>query len=247
MRKIVVFITALTALLSGCAPVTQSTAPGVESADGVTRVEPAQEPAPDAERFAVVPANSRVTVLTFRAGTMARLGHNHAISSSGLTGTVWVAPNLEETIARIVLPVTTLVVDDPAVRAGEGAEFEAPVPEKDRIGTRNNMLGADFLDADNHAFIRVACRDIQMDTEPATAACDITVIGRTVALRMPLSIEQSENQLQVTGEVTLTHEQLGLTPFSAAGGAVRVAEGMTVRYEINAQRLSRAKSPETAD
>ncbi|MEL7024914.1 MAG: hypothetical protein AAGL69_14335 [Pseudomonadota bacterium] len=229
------------ASLTGCAPVTQSTAPVIESGSGDVQVVVESGPAEGSERFAIVPASSRITVLTFRSGPMARLGHNHVITSSALTGSVWVAPSLEETLARIVLPVESLTVDDAAARAEEGEEFAAPVPEKDAVATRNNMLGEDLLNAGSHAFVRATCGALDFESDPSTALCDVSIAGVTVALRMPISFQQDDNQLTVRGEATITHEQLGLTPFSAAGGAVRVADGMTIRYEINAQRLSRAR------
>lgn len=225
----------------GCAPVSQSTAPEAESSGTEIPAAEAQAPVEGSERFAVVTANSAITILTFRAGTMARLGHNHAITSAGLTGSIWVAPDDADTTARIVLPVDSLVVDDPTARESLGPDFEAPVPDKDRDATRNNMLGEKLLNANEHSFVRANCSDVQTIDNNTTATCQFTVAETTVSLRIPIQIERTENLIQISGEVTLTHEQLGLTPFSAAGGAVRVADGMTVRYRIEAQRLSRSR------
>ncbi|MEL7310047.1 MAG: hypothetical protein AAFN07_00930 [Pseudomonadota bacterium] len=241
MGRVTLLASLLIVALAGCAPVTQSTAPVIESGSGEEKVVVELGPAEGSERFAIVPANSRITVLTFRSGPMARLGHNHVITSSGLTGTVWVAPELEQTLARVVLPVDSLVVDDEAARSKEGEEFSAPVPEKDRIATRSNMLGEALLNESSHSFVRATCGALDLESDPTTALCDVSIAGKTLALRMPIVFQQDDNQLSVSGEFTVTHEQLGLTPFSAAGGAVRVADGMTLRYEINAQRLSRAR------
>ena len=236
---------ALAALATaGCAPVTQSTAPSAETATPVREDMRDRDPATDSERYSVVTASSRLVLLTFREGAMARLGHNHAIASSGLTGTIWLAPDLADSTARIVLPVESLEVDPPQVRAEAGSEFEDPVPEDDRIATRSNMLGPGLLDADNHAFVSASCADLDAESSPAAITCDLTVAGRTVALRLPVDFEISGNQIRVAGEATVTHTQLGLSPFSAAGGAIRVADGITVRYDIVAQRLS---APRPAD
>ena len=47
-------------------------------------------------------------------------------------------------------------------------------------------------------------------------------------------------ELIASGEFDLTHAQLGLTPYSVALGALRVAERMHVRYRLVAQRESDA-------
>ena len=45
----------------------------------------------------------------------------------------------------------------------------------------------------------------------------------------------SDDELTVSGEFDLTHSQLGLTPYSVALGALRVAERMHVRYRLVAR------------
>jgi hypothetical protein len=42
--------------------------------------------------------------------------------------------------------------------------------------------------------------------------------------------------LSASGEFDLTHAQLGLSPYSVALGAIRVAERMHVRYRLIARR-----------
>ena len=236
-RRILTIAAALA--MSACTPVTQSTAPSAEDRrDSVeeTSVRDRQPPA-DAVRYTIVSANSEIRVLTFRAGTMARLGHNHVILSRALSGSVWRGDSLTASVARVVMKVDSLEVDEPAARAQEGDEFARPIDDDARAATRANMLGPDLLNVEQHAFVRATCSNLT-GTEDATIDCAIEVAGGVANLVLPVSVSFADNQLTASGEVTIAHDQLGLTPFSAAAGAVRVADGMTLRYRIVAQRLS---------
>ena len=225
------------ALVAGCASVGESTAPPattVEStADDSLR---SRDPAPDAVRFTVVSAQSEIRLLTFREGPMARLGHNHVITTTALTGTAWLTDDLGDALVRIVIPASGLVVDAPEARAQEGEAFSDPIPEADVAATRENMLGAQLLRADDYPFVRATCGDFA--AAAGTIDCEIEIAGNPALLTLPVDIEVEDRVVSARGEVTVTHAQLGLEPFSAAGGAIRVADGITLRFDIVAQRLS---------
>ncbi len=226
-------------LAAGCTGLEQSRAPAATEAAEPASAKPLRErpPAQDAARYSIITSQSKVSILTFREGTLARLGHNHVISSAGVTGTVWFGESLAEGLVRIVIPTSSLSVDEPDERAVAGDAFVDPVPEDARTATRDNMLSEALLDADNFAFIRVSCGDLVEATE-STIDCDVELAGTRVRLALPISVEVEPTRISARGSVTVTHEQLGLTPFSAAGGAIRVADAMTLSYDIVAQRLS---------
>lgn len=241
------FVTRLSALsccliLSACAPVTQSTAPAAQTQETVDAEQSIRDrqPPDDAQRYSIVAANSELRVLAFRDGPMARFGHNHVIRSGALSGSVWIAPDITDSLVRMVLPVDSLLVDEDIYRAEEGEEFAAPVDDKARAGTRKNMLSESLLNATEHAFVRATCAtaDARILSQAGTITCEVTIAGSTVSLIMPLRLNVNGTQLVAEGEATVGHEQLGLTPFSAAGGAISVADGLTLRYRIVAQRLS---------
>ena len=239
MRRLTAELAATSALvlLAGCAAVGESTAPPATTTTS-TPVETlrSREPAPDAIRFTIVSAQSQIRLLTFREGAMARLGHNHVITTAALTGTAWLTDDLGDALVRIVVPASGLVVDDPAARALEGEGFAEPVPEDDVAATRENMLGERLLNAEVYPFVRATCGDFAASSE--TIDCEIEIAGSPAMLTLPVEIELEDRVVTARGEVTITHEQLGLTPYSAAGGAIRVADGITLRFEVVAQRLS---------
>jgi hypothetical protein len=91
---------------------------------------------------------------------MQKLGHNHVITSAALTGTIQMREPAAASSFELSLPLESLVVDDDAARARAGADFSAPVPEKDREGTRRNMLGDKVLNAALQPELRLASESV---------------------------------------------------------------------------------------
>ena len=118
-----------------------------------------------AERYVVDAAQSDVHWLVYKAGALARLGHNHTIAVGDLSGNVTV--NRDDSAKSqfdLQFSVADLVVDDPALRGTLGEEF-ASVPKADDIaGTRTNMLSERVLDGEKHPQIRI------VGTGPVTVA-----------------------------------------------------------------------------
>ena len=54
------------------------------------------------------------------------------------------------------LPVASLTVDEAELRAAQGVDFAADVPDSAREGTRRNMLGPAVLDAEHYPQIHAA-------------------------------------------------------------------------------------------
>lgn len=206
-----------------------------EEASGVPGI--GTMPPGDAERYAIVSERSELRVLVYRDGPMASLGHNHVIRSTSLSGSVWMTSPLADSLVSIILPVTTLEIDDPAARAEAGEDFPGTLDADAISGTRDNLLGEKLLDAAQYPFIRLSCGNLS-DGPARTIDCRVTIAGGTAPLRFPVTFTQTENRLVVTGERDVTHDELGLTPYSVGLGALRVADTLRVRYRVEAQRLS---------
>src|SRR5690349_311695 len=93
--------------------------------------------------------HSTVAIQVFRAGTLARLGHNHVMISHTVSGRVWQQRAIERSGFEISLPVNDLIVDDPDARKNAGADFPPEIPQADRDGTKKNMLRAEVLDGEH--------------------------------------------------------------------------------------------------
>jgi polyisoprenoid-binding protein YceI len=141
---------------------------------------------------------------------------------------------------QLQLPVAALSVDEPALRAAQGAEFESRVDDAAIAGTRDHMLGPSLLYAARFPAIHLQSQQLRTEGEALVMTSSILVRDHSVQVDLPVTLQRSADELIASGEFDLTHAQLGLTPYSVALGALRVAERMHVRYRLVAQRASDA-------
>lgn len=189
------------------------------------------------ERYEIDLAQSDIHWLVYKAGAFARAGHNHVVSVGELTGDVYVAPVLSESSFEIEIPVASLVVDDPALRAQEGEEFSS-VPSPDDIeGTRRNMLGEKVLDAAKYHTLRI--EGVGPVGAPGEQELHLTIglLGRSIEQTVPTDVRLEGDTLYASGQFTMTHEALGMKPFSVFLGALQVADPMDFAYSVTAHRV----------
>jgi polyisoprenoid-binding protein YceI len=191
--------------------------------------------AQDVREYSVDAAKSDIHWLVFKAGSLSRLGHNHVVSVADLTGRVTVNPaETGKSSFELQFPVTSLVVDDPKLRAALGADFSSVPSADDIAGTRKNMLGDKVLDADKHQTIRVTGVGPTGQGEAQTMKITVELLGRSVDLMAPAKVTIDGDTLSASGEFELTHTALGMMPFSVMLGALQVADGMKFVYNVRA-------------
>jgi len=180
--------------------------------------------------------DSEVTLRVYRDGPLAQLGHNHVIASTGLTGQIELRRPLATTTLALELPLESLIVDDPARRADAGEEFPGELSAPDREGTRANMLGTALLDAAQFPVMLLEGLAIDGDSPDFSVTARVSLAGRQRDIVVPVRLELDGDWLTASGHFTLTHAQLGLSPFSVALGALRVREDIEVGYRLSARR-----------
>lgn len=181
----------------------------------------------------VVPAESLLQVLVFRAGPLAKAGHNHVVASHEVEGWIALAEDPGRSSFALRVPVASLAVDEPQLRAALGPEFPPELPPSAREGTRANLLGPAVLDAARYP--EVVVRGTSLEIGPggdAHATLRIDIRGHTRSVRVPLRYAVEPERLTVRAEFPLTHAQLGLMPFSALLGALQVDETLQVRVRL---------------
>jgi len=208
----------------------------------VARPPPPVAPAPavavpaGAMHYRIDAEQSQVLVLVYRDGRMANLGHNHVIAVRQLSGEISVAGDPAHSSWQLDFPVAALSVDEPQLRAAQGEEFQTRLDDVAIAGTRDHMLGPQLLDAAHYPTIHLQSEQIRSQGDGLHLVARIVVRGQTAQVDVPLALERSPQQLVARGEFDLTHAELGLTPYSVALGALRVADRMHVRYRLVAQR-----------
>jgi len=224
---------AVVSLLAGCATrqpgpsaAPPATGPVTATSTGGTTI-----PA-GAQVFDIDPQRSVVTIRVYRSGPMAKLGHNHVIASAEEAGFAWRGPTPADSGFELRIPVSTLVVDDPAARAAAGPGFEGPVPESAREGTRKNLLRAEVLDAAQFPDVSVRANGLGGTWQAPIAQADVTVKGVTRRVEVPLDLADAGGTLTARGTFRLRQTDFGMVPFSVAGGAIQVADEIVLGFEI---------------
>lgn len=176
---------------------------------------------------------SRVFMRTGRDGPMKAAGHDHVIASADVEGLVLVSDDPGRSRADLRLPLQQLIVDDPAYREKFGLEPE--LPESAIEGTTRNMQDK-VLESNLFPWATASVQVPSMQEAQANLDVSVTVHGITFDYRVPATLEIDPERLKVSGSMTVSHAEFGLTPFSAAGGLLRVAEDIEIIFEIQASK-----------
>jgi hypothetical protein len=224
------------ALLAGCPLPPRAPAPPPAA------VAPAGALAQLGTPYQIVAEDSLLTILVYRAGPLASVGHNHVIASHELGGTIYVPAEITRSTFQMHVPVATLTVDETALRAQQAsADFPPDVSDSAREGTRHNMLGEALLDAANYPEIALQATLLPAAAPGGTLMAQVqsTVRAQVRSFTAPLRYELGDHSVTVAGEIPLRQSDLGLTPFSAMLGALQVQDEMRVSFRI----VARAAAP----
>jgi polyisoprenoid-binding protein YceI len=190
-------------------------------------------------------AHSELRILVYRAGPMARLGHNHVIVNRNLGG--WVDVGATSSAASFVLrvPVADFAVDEAEARHTEGADFAETVAADAQTGTRRNMLSAAVLDADRFPNITLTSVAVGPVGAANAAASKIPVLlsatlavelaGHRSTLVVPFKLEIFAGGLAASGTIVLRQSSMGISPLSIMFGALQVQDELSVKFRLVAR------------
>jgi polyisoprenoid-binding protein YceI len=219
---------AVAALLSGC----PSTAvrPPTQTHEALPSIG-----APDVRGATLYSIDSNATdvqIHVFRGGKLARLGHNHVMTSKHVSGRVWMHSSIERSGFELSLPVTSLIVDDAQARASAGNDFPGEISAADREGTQKNMLRTEVLDAEHHPAILLQSVRIEGSQQTAQVITRITIKAVAREVTVPTSIAIADGQLTATGEFDIAQTDFGIKPFSIGLGALEVLDRLHIEFKI---------------
>lgn len=188
--------------------------------------------------FDLDPAASTLRIYAYSAGPLRRQGHNHVIVARDWRGVLALdTDELSASELDMRLPLDGFAVDPPAVRASLGGAFGSELSESARQGTRENMLGPELLDADAHPVIGISLADVTGELPRPILTLAVTVRGQRSTVTVPVAVSRQNGRIRAEGRTVLRHDALGLDPFTAAaGGALRVAQPLTVEFELVGER-----------
>jgi len=179
------------------------------------------------------PDQSLVQLRVYKAGRLARLGHNHIVSTRQIQGRV--AVKEAQLQADLFVRLDQLELDRPDLRASAGEGFESAPDPEDVAGTRANMLSDKVMNAIQWPF---ATATISGELEPQDGAkwsVKLALRDQTRELVLPVEIEQQFDRLIVKGAITgLNLSAYGIPQFSVLGGAIAVGESVDLDFSIAA-------------
>jgi polyisoprenoid-binding protein YceI len=157
-----------------------------------------------------------------------------------MRGTIYVPDDQSRSTFEVSVPVAQLTIDEPELRAKEGPDFPAEVPDSAKEGTRRNMLSEALLNGAQYPDITLLSQHIEEAPtaagSPVRADVQVTIRGQTHSLSVPVTYSFEDSRLIVSGELPIKQSDLGLTPFSAMLGALQVQDELRVRFRIVARR-----------
>jgi hypothetical protein len=133
------------------------------------------------------------------------------------------------------VPLDSFVVDAEAARAAAGGDFAAPVPAQDAEGTRHNMLGEKLLDAARNPVMTLASETVASAPGGYEAKVRVSLAGGEHVVAVPFTMTLENGGLKAHATFHLTHADVGLQPFTAALGALKVRDDFEVELTIEAR------------
>lgn len=222
----------LALLLAGC-----QTTPAKPASSAPTTALPSK-PAEGSVQYTVDGTQSEVLFLVYKAGALAKFGHNHTVEAHALQGDVYLAPAFKDSIFSLKLPVKDFEVDRSQARAAEGADFASKPSAQDIQGTTAHMLGPDCLDADKYPEVTLQSVSVTGSESDAEMTVRITLHGTARDLKVPVTIAQNGDGLTASGDFELKQSEFGITPYSALGGGLQVADALKVHFKIVAHKAA---------
>jgi hypothetical protein len=215
----------------GASPELQAQVPDLGSPGTIYRVDETQ---------------SELRILVYRAGPLARLGHNHVMVNRKLRGGVNLGGAAGPSAFWLSVPSAAFDVDDAQARAEEGADFAAAVPDEAKAGTLQNMMSAAVLDAAEFPAITVKSVAVASPqgaesagatgatamTRTTVASVAVGIAGHESTIDVPFALQMESGRLSATGTLELRQTVLGLTPYSLMLGALQVQDQMTIKFKI---------------
>jgi hypothetical protein len=196
---------------------------------------PAPQPGePGTTLYRIDPRASVLHIFVYRGGTLARLGHNHVMTSRSVQGRVWMRSQFPASGFELSFPVADLIVDDPDARRAAGTDFPPDIPDADKEGTRKNMLRKEVLDAETYPKVTVQSVGVAGSLEAPKITARVTIKNASHDVVVPTRIEMTGERLTASGEFDILQTDFGMKPFSVVLGALEVQDRLHVRFNLEA-------------
>lgn len=175
-------------------------------------------------------ARSEIAVKVFKAGAASAFAHDHVIRAPRWQATLDLSPDPVALSAEVVVDVRALEVDEPELRARHG--LDGTLSDGDRAQVRENMLGADQLDAASHPTIRFAATRVDSEGDGFRLTGELSLHGVTRPVAVPLAVVRDDESYVARGSLRVQQSAFGIRPYSAFLGAVRTQDAVEIVFTL---------------
>ncbi|KXW56649.1 YceI family protein [Ferrovum sp. PN-J185] len=167
--------------------------------------------------------HSTIIISVFKAGTLARIGHDHVVVVHDLKGAI----DESKGIGDFSFLLTNMAVDEPYYR--QLMHLPPGISKSAREGTRNNMLNK-VLFADQYPVVTLHAQILK--DNPGYVGLTINLHGVTQKKIIAYQKIKQNGHIHITGEAVLTQTQFGIKPFSVLSGALQVKNQINIQFNI---------------
>ena len=184
--------------------------------------------------FKVDSLQSDVMITVRRGGLMAKLGHDHIVSSRQLQGFILMDQDNQRCHADFYIPVHSMEVDNPQLRAQ--AQMQTTPSDKDIVGTRINMLKS--INAKQFPFVQLRSADCSEIFTNSSVAIEIQLHGVTRNQQIDFNWHRDKaGVLTAQSTFSLLQTDFNIAPFSIMNGLIKVEDKLEIDVQLTAYPL----------
>jgi hypothetical protein len=185
--------------------------------------------------FKVDSLQSDVMITVRRGGLMAKLGHDHIVSSRQLQGFILMDQDNQRCHADFYIPVHLMEVDNPQLRAQ--AQMQTTPSDKDIAGTRINMLKS--INAKQFPFVQLRSADCSEIFTTSSVAIEIQLHGVTRNQQIDFNWHRDKaGVLTAQSTFSLLQTDFNIAPFSIMNGLIKVEDKLEIGVQLTAYPLA---------
>lgn len=222
-------------LLDACAPTPRAPAPVEAPPADFPKELYLQAAARGEPVYRVIPERSRVVVRVSRAGPLAKLGHDHVVSSRTVHGYVLLPQDPAAARADLYLDLRALRVDASELRVQAGLDRQ--LSDEAIAATRRNMLDK-VLEVERYPFVQLHIDGAKADPPWLDLRTVLRLHGVARRRELRVRLGRQDEALSARGRFSMSQSDYGMTPFSALGGALQVADELKIDFDLRAARMS---------
>ena len=174
---------------------------------------------------------SQIQVMVRRGGLMAKLGHDHIVSSNQLQGFIQLDSTAGLCKAAFFVPLGLMEVDNQLLR--DQAQMDTNPSATDIAGTKGNMLKS--IEAKLFPFAQIRSSDCSNLLSGDRIAVELELHGVTQQRQLSLDWQQVNSKtLAANGSFSILQSDFGIAAFSIMNGLIRVEDRLDISFQLTA-------------